>query len=71
MVNGIEKPLSIAREDLLNGLIDLINNSYVPTLLVEPMLENILAKVKMINKQQLEADRISWAKQNESLEDEE
>ena len=70
MVNGVEKPLSIAREDLLNGIIDLINNSHVPMLLVEPMLENILSKVKMINKQQLEADRINWAKQNENLEDE-
>ena len=64
------KPLSLLREDLVNNLVDLINTSRVPLLLVEPILESILTQVKKANLKQLEIDKANWeAKaQNDSLE---
>lgn len=63
------KPLSLLREDLTNNLVNTINNSRVPFILVELILENVLNQIKQINKRQLETDRADWLGQSHTLED--
>lgn len=69
MGSELNKPISLLREDLINSLTDIINESGVSFLIVEPILRDILQQVQKINMKQLETDRANWAKQTTELED--
>lgn len=61
------KPLSLVREDFMRNLTDLLNNSGLPLLMIEPIMEDALRNITYINKQRLEEDRKQWealSKQN-------
>lgn len=54
------KPISLMREDFIQQLSGLINTSGLPMIIIEPIIENILRQISVINQQQLEQDRAEW-----------
>lgn len=57
----IQKPMSIARADFINGLVDLINNSDLPPYVIEPILKDVAYEVGVKIKEQLEQDKEEYA----------
>ena len=52
----ILKPMSVARNDFINALTDLINNSMLPPFVIEDVLKDTHHRISTISKQQLEQD---------------
>ena len=57
----IQKPLSILRQEFMENLVDTINYSGIPLLMVEPIVADVLAQVRRANEDQLKADQEMWA----------
>ena len=51
------KPMSVARDEFITGLTDLINNSMLPPFIIEDVLKDTYSKICIISKKQLEQDR--------------
>lgn len=52
----IMKPISVARNEFINNLTDLINNSMLPPFVIEDVLKDTYNKILLVAKQQLEED---------------
>lgn len=57
----IQKPLSILRQEFIENLVDTINHSGIPLLMVEPIVADVLTQVRRTNEDRLKADREMWA----------
>lgn len=53
----MNKPITVAADELNNQLIDLINNSGLPFFIIESILKDILQEVHGASKKQLEIDK--------------
>lgn len=62
---SILKPMSVARNEFINDLTDLINNCMLPPFIIEDVLKDIYSKISTISTKQLEAD---MKKYQEALE---
>lgn len=58
----MNKPITVAYEDFKQDMANLINNSGLPMFMVEPVLQNYLAEVKMVIKKQYEVDKEQYEK---------
>ena len=58
--------MNLAKEEFVNNLVSLVNNSRLPSLLVESILSDTLAQIKILNIKQLEADCAAWKADMES-----
>ena len=56
------KPITVARRDYMNTIIDVTNNSELPAFVVAEILEKILSQVKEAETQQLKHDEAEWHK---------
>lgn len=56
----ILKPMSVARHEFINSLVDLINTCMLPPFVIEDVLRDTYAKVSALSKQQLENDLASY-----------
>lgn len=63
------KPISLLREDFMNQFQDLLNNSNLPLIILEPIIEDTLRQIKTMNQQQLERDRTEWEANHENKKD--
>ena len=63
MNETIAKPMSVARADFISSLTDLINTSDLPPFVIEDVLKDFTAKVKVISQEQLDNDR-RWYNDN-------
>ena len=52
----IMKPMSVARNEFINDLTDLINKCMLPPFVIEDVLKDAYTKISIISKQQLEND---------------
>lgn len=57
------KPISIAREEFINELANLINESGLPAFIISPILKDVLAEVQNAERVQLEQDRAFYEKE--------
>ncbi len=55
-MNKIQKPITVARNDFINGMTTLINESGLPPFIIEPILKDMLHDVKLMAQRQLEND---------------
>lgn len=62
---SILKPMSVARNEFINDLTDLINNCMLPPFIIEDVLKDTYSKISTISAKQLEAD---MKKYQEALE---
>ena len=51
------KPITIIREEFIQGIVGLCNNSGLPFFVIEDVLKNMLQEVHNANIQQLEEDK--------------
>ena len=57
MENEIRKPLSVAKEEFVDTLTDLINNSALPRFIIESILKDMYADMKIIVRKEYELDK--------------
>jgi len=62
----MNKPLSVAKEEFKSSLINLVNNSNLPSCLVEEVMGGIFMEVKSLAKNQHDKDLEEW--QNSQVE---
>ena len=60
----IMKPMSIARNEFISNLTELINKSMLPPFVIEDVLKDTYNKILLVSKQQLEEDTKRY---NESI----
>lgn len=63
----MNKPFTVEYEEFKQELANLINNSNLPALVIEPVLQNYLSEIRMIMQKQYQHDK---EKYEESLKDE-
>lgn len=51
------KPITLVREDFINNIIELCNNSGLPFFAIEDVLKNLLQEIHSASLQQLEEDK--------------
>jgi preprotein translocase subunit SecB len=62
----MNKPLSVVYEEFKQELANVINNSGLPPLMIEPVLQNFLSEARLAMQRQYQLDRAEYEK---SLED--
>ena len=55
--NNVIKPLTLMREDFVQNLVNLCNNSGLPFFMVESILKDFIADVHTASQKQLESDK--------------
>ena len=61
----MEKPLSVAREDFVNELVELINNSGLPMFVVLDVLKGATEEVNDAAARQYEQEKMEYEKSKE------
>lgn len=56
----ILKPMSVARNEFINNLTDLVNSSMLPPFVIEEVLKDTYNQISLISKRQLENDTKSY-----------
>lgn len=56
----ILKPVTILREEFINNLTDMVNNSDLPMFVLEPIFRDMHGKIKIAEQKQLENDKIKY-----------
>lgn len=73
MNEKVMKPMSVARQEFVEQLVNDVNNCGLPLLIVEPILQDMLNEVRATMKQQYEFEKAQYEqqlqKQNESATD--
>lgn len=64
----MEKPLSVAREDFVNALVELVNNSGLPMFVVLEVLKSAVEEVKEAAARQYEQEKLEYEKAKEEKE---
>ena len=68
MNDVITKPMSVARHDFAEKLIDIINNSQLPLFVIEPILQNALDAVKATAQKQYEIEKAQYEEKLNQIE---
>lgn len=70
MDKKIVKPMSVARQEFVEQLVNDVNNCGLPLFVVEPILHDILNAVKVTAQQQYEAEKAQYEQQLQDNSDE-
>lgn len=57
MKEKIEKPITVVRQEFIETITSVINNSNLPLFIVEPILRDIYLEVKSLSQRQYETDK--------------
>lgn len=63
MNENIVKPATLARRELIDKLVEVINESQLPMFVITPILEDLLAEVKSVEQKEYEADKAQYEQQ--------
>ena len=64
-----EKPLTVAREEFVEDLVNLINNSGLPFFVVLDILRSTVEEVQDAAKRQYEADKAKYEEDSKIMEE--
>ena len=64
---NIEKPILLRREEFINNIIQLINESQLPVFIIEYILKDVLKEVYTATQQQYESEKMAYKKQMDEL----
>lgn len=56
----MKKPITVAIDDFSNQLVDLINNSGLPFVVIEYEMKSLLSEIRLASEKQLNADKKSY-----------
>ena len=65
----MNKPITIIREEVKQGIADIINNSGLPAFIIEPIIQEFLIEIKNVAKLQYEHDLEQYNLQLKASED--
>lgn len=57
---NIGKPITLVKEEFVNNLVDLCNNSGLPFFIIESTLKDFIQEVHIASQKQLEADKVQY-----------
>lgn len=57
---NIGKPITLVKEEFVNNLVDLCNNSGLPFFIIESTLKDFVQEVHIASQKQLEADKVQY-----------
>jgi len=58
----MEKPISMRIQEFKNSLVDLVNNSGLIPVIIEPIIKEIYMEVKTLGQQQFEKEKLEYEK---------
>lgn len=61
----MEKPITVARQEFIEELVKLINESGLPAFVISPILKDTLATVDQLAQQQYQADLAKWGEEHD------
>lgn len=67
----MNKPITLMRQEFIENVADLVNESGLPLILVEPILRDLLEKIQASIRQQTELDKIAYEKYLKEQEEKE
>lgn len=67
---AINKPLTIARQEFIDSVIDLCNNSNLPYFCMESIIKDILSEIHQASVKQYEMDKNNYEAELKSVSDE-
>ena len=59
----MNKPITLVRDEFINNIVDLCNDSGLPFFVVEDVLKNLIQEIHMAAKQQLIEDKKAYSDQ--------
>lgn len=62
-MSNINKPITITRQEFIDNLIQLCNNSGLPFFVIEDVLKNIIQEIHIASQKQLEVDKQKYDKE--------
>ena len=65
MNETIAKPMSVARQEFIDKLVDDVNNCQLPMFVVEPVLEELLKMVRAAAQEQYKTEKAQYEAQLE------
>lgn len=60
MKSNFEKPITVVRQEFIDGLINHVNNSSLPLFVIEPILRDIYTEVKVMSQKQYESEKLQY-----------
>ena len=57
MEKKIEKPITVARQEFIDKISDVINNCNLPLFIVEPIMRDVYLEIKSLSQKQYEMDK--------------
>ncbi len=63
MEQNITKPITVARQEFAEKLINEVNECQLPMFVIEPILQDLLDAVKSVARKQYEADKAQYEQQ--------
>lgn len=64
----MQKPITVAKQEFTEILVDMINESKLPLIIIEPIIKNLLEELQEGIKLQTDADRAAYTKYLEEQE---
>lgn len=64
----MQKPITVAKQEFTEILVDMINESKLPLIIIEPIIKNLLEELQEGIKLQTDADRAAYIKYLEEQE---
>ncbi len=64
---NVQKPITVVRADFISDLTNLVNNSGLPSFILEPIFKDMFNDMKIMSQRQLESDRKQYEQILEQL----
>lgn len=61
----MDKPITVVRQEFMDSLVELINNSGLPAFVLTPILEGMTQRVAELERQQYQSDLDAYHKEKE------
>lgn len=59
---GIEKPITVVRQEFVDALVGIVNNCGLPLFVIEPILRDVYLEVKSLSNKQCELEKMEYEK---------
>lgn len=70
-MNEVTKPILVAREEFMEQLVNLVNDSGLPLVLIEPIIDGLASNIKQTIANQLVQEKENYAKELAKAKEEE
>lgn len=69
-MNEVTKPTLVAREEFMEQLVNLVNDSGLPLVLIEPIIDGLASNIKQTIANQLVQEKENYKKELEKVKEE-